>query len=585
MRNNPLMASISTVEIIEDNQPLIYQAQNLTAPRGGIFVSEFEQAEKNRLDKDLLLRSQYYFAAQNPSPAGRPKAEKARLVKDCKSPTRSRRLVENVSKRQSLAAFDGYLHRRGVSQVKPQQTTVSQPSVLSTDKMIAHVDELGLVDKSTGEILPAYSNKTAVARLSYRQWSGEYRIRVTTDASPTAPPPQQAGDRVTKFLTSRAAKNILDSGAYVAAVRGGFSTFLTLTFKADARERIINGDSTIGAECSRFFDAIQKMYQRGWSTDNPILKTENGFDCVGACEVVPAAEDKLDYIWVAEAPKNKQGEVNPHCHVLLRWKVEPHLFHDWAQRIEGIWGQGFAKLERIKSPAAASGYMLKALGYLLKGEKNQASDQGEIKGNRYNISKPARALPWENIANFHAEHMASMIGEIKAKMLKRSAPTRFRIGQGYKALDRAIRQKAFFSNTGQCLSLVNKRIKGIETNIKKYKASLRAVPVRANDYIITFKGKYPLKKFLDWAVGERLWNADDVSSAQSPSRLNPNLLTAAVNGVRKTYSRVRNRYLEAEALWCSRLADATPQMRDLEKAATEFYNNLTEYHECSQLAC
>ncbi|MCS6237997.1 hypothetical protein G3495_23355, partial [Shewanella baltica] len=82
---------VSSVEITEETPPLTFEPQDLTAPRGGIFVSEFEQAAADKLKLDLMRRNASFFAEmalKNPSPAGRPTAEKARLVKDCKSPTR-----------------------------------------------------------------------------------------------------------------------------------------------------------------------------------------------------------------------------------------------------------------------------------------------------------------------------------------------------------------------------------------------------------------------------------------------------------------------------------------------------------------
>ncbi|QLE87810.1 hypothetical protein FLM48_11095 [Shewanella sp. Scap07] len=578
---------LSTVEVIEDVLPLSFEPLNLTSPRAGIFISENDQAEKARLDADLKRREQLYFASANLSPAGRTESEKARLVKDRKSPTRDARVAENAAKSQALAAFYSHLHRKGVSVNSISSRDVVQPAAL-------YADTVGRIktptfDKSTGEVLSVDdSQKTAVARLSCRDWSDEYRIRVTTNMSPIAPPPTQAGDRVTKFLTTRGAKNILDSGAYVAAVRGGYTTFLTLTFNTESRERIVSGESTIGAECSRFFDAIQKMYQRGWTADKTVISPKRNcgnlfssdFECVANDEqMIKPIGDKLDYLWVAEAP-TKNGVVNPHCHVLLRWQVEPHLFRAWAKRIESIWGHGFANLERIKNANAASGYMLKALGYLLKGEQSEQSDQGEIRGNRYNISKSARALPWEEIAAFHAEHMASIIGEVKAKLERKAAPTVQLIKQSYKQLNKAIRDKSFLQNNRRPVHKVDARIKAIENSIKHYKAQLRQSPVRAHDYLINFKGKEAVKTFINWAVGVRFWSANDAANPVSTSRLNPDLLTRAVNSARKTYSKVRNRYIESESLWVQRLAAVLPPVIDYEAKQAENLNDFLLYEKC-----
>jgi hypothetical protein len=610
MTNNT--PGVLAVEIINSPEPLQFEAQNLTAPRGGIFVTEKEQAEKEQLNKDLLLQNQYYFASENFSPAGRPEAEKARLVKDRKSPTRTKRDIELTLKLNRLSALASALSDKGFNFDKAsQKTIVTENEPCAVEK---GVFEDVVYDKNTGEVLEVLrERKTAVANLTYRKWSDEFRIRVTTDASPSKAPPQQSGDRVTKFLTTRAAKNILDSGAYVSAVRGGYNTFLTLTFKGEARARIINGDSTIGKECSRFFDAMQKMYQRGWTAEKTIIDVKNkndelfsnnGFECVANDEeIIPESKliktesgdlknESLDYLWVAEAPTKLnvietrggfdcvEAVVNPHCHVLLRWQVEPHLFRAWAARIESIWGQGFAKLERIKNADAASGYMLKALGYLLKGEDKMSNDQGEIKGNRYNISKPARALPWEHLASFHAEHMASIIGEVKAKLERKAAPTVRAMKNEYGNLKDAIRQKAVFKNQGKLTAAVDAKIKAIETKIRNYKAHLRRSPVRAVDYMVTFKGRYPLKKFMEWSIGLRFWNADDAASEKSPCKLPENLLTKAADGIKKSFSKVRNRLIESESFWAQRLGAMLPPEVDENEQAKQ---RLTDFYQYQQL--
>ncbi|MGI2149369.1 rolling circle replication-associated protein [Shewanella baltica] len=601
---------VSSVEITEETPPLTFEPQDLTAPRGGIFVSEFEQAAAEKLKLDLMRRNASFFAEmalKNLSPAGRPTAEEARLVKDCKSPTRHTVATTNARKQarigrylEHLRAKDSEAHSSvaaslGVNLDASERFIVRDIYEKAPDT-VAHVPKVGRVNLETGEILPPMDNstrqdksgvvicKTPVVRVSHRAWSNEYRLRVQADMPPSDAPPQQSGDRVTSDLSSRGARNILDAGAYMAAVKGGFTTFLTLTFNSEARERIISGDSTIGAECSRFFDAASKMYQRGWSADGAVLKTENGFDCIGATDFVEPIGDKLDYLWVAEAPKNKQGEVNPHCHVLLRWQVEPYLFHDWAKRIENLWGQGFANLQRIKSANAAGGYLLKALGYLTKGEK---ADQGEIKGNRYNISKGARAEPWETIASYHAEHMASIIGEIKYKLENRAAPIRKEIGRAYGALEKAIRDKAVMKaqKRADALAKINKRIAELEQKIKTSKAALKAGEVRAQDYQLTFKGAESLAKFFNWAIGARQWQGLSRESEFIENRICKRLWTKGINAARATYSAVRNRIAEKERLWSAWLAEKLAPESDLELEILTHQQNLKEYHEWQYKAC
>jgi hypothetical protein len=177
---------------------------------------------------------------------------------------------------------------------------------------------------------------------------------------------------------------------------GGYSTFLTLTFDKEARQRLALNESTIQKETSRFFDSLQKVYRRGW-----VAKTDLGN------VRVPGSPKPLMYCWVAEKPKNKEGEDNPHLHILMSWKVPKALFRPWAARIEKLWGQGFGRLEKIKKPEMAGAYMAKAAGYMTKGADN--AGQGEIKGNRYGISKESRAPEWELFGRYDMGIMPSLI--------------------------------------------------------------------------------------------------------------------------------------------------------------------------------
>jgi len=373
---------------------------------------------------------------------------------------------------------------------------------------------LEFVNETTGEMLkPKVGRRKPIARLFESVWAGTYRIRVMAQGSTSEPPPQQAGDRETSELSQKGASKILRSGAYVSAVRGGFTTFLTLTFDAKARERIINQEQTIGKEASRFFDAMNKVHCRGWQCAGDSLKSKNGFDCIGATEIIPPKDDALDYLWVAEMPENKDGEPNPHCHVLLRWNVEPHLFHDWAKRVENLWGQGFAKLERIRSADAASGYLLKAVGYVVKGN---SKEQGLFKGNRYGISKAARAPADECIAEFDAQNMCAIINEIREKLERRNKPVKSLINSMKSKLityKKAYNiQKAKKGRTqaerNQTLGSMQKRIEKFEQTIKDSYKKLTECGAYASEYQITFNSAELVAKFIGWANEKRYWNAE-----------------------------------------------------------------------------
>ena len=448
-----------------------------------------------------------------------------RLVKKCKSPTRISEAFETLieskrmqSKSEFFAASEANLNRHNEwlklpeSEQKRTQNYQSFPLDLFNG-----LEGNRFVNKNTGEIVkPRIGRRSAVARIDERTWSGSYRIRVTAQGSLSEPPPQQSGDRQTSQLSQKGASKILDSGAYVSAVRGGFTTFLTLTFDADARKRILEQESTIGKEVTRFFDATTKMYQRGWQCAGDSIKSKNGFDCIGATAKVAEMNDSLDYLWVAEMPDNKKGEPNPHCHVLLRWNVEPYLFHDWASKIEKLWGLGFAKLERIRSADAASGYLLKALGYVVKGE---SKEQGTFKGNRYNISKAARAPAWECLAEFEAQNMCAIINEVREKWIRNDKPLKSTINKAREAL--AKKTKAYNVNKSkkniseeqrtEILGKLKKSIKSLNDTIDTTYQRLTSRGARANEYQMTFNSPELLARFIGWASTTRLWGAEMLS--------------------------------------------------------------------------
>ena len=549
--------AIGTVEITEPNQ-----LPDQTADQGGIFVTAHDERVAAQLRADLNRRESNLRLAQE-SAAGLPaRAETNSLVQRCKSPTSTKRKRETWDKEAKISRYLQQLRlkdgvdvaavaaRMGVS-AKPERVTMVSEPLINPE-----IGSFGGVNVETGEVTGPNYFRSPVARLSYRDWSNEYRLRVSVDTNPAEPPPEQGGDRKTTALSQRGARNILESGAYIAAVRGGYTTFLTLTFDTAARERITSGESTIGKEVSRFFDGASKLYRRGWVAEKTVTDHQNGFDCVANdAEPVPSAGDALDYLWCAEAPLNADGAVNPHCHVLMRWTVEPHLFRAWAKRIENLWGHGFAKLERIRNADAASGYLLKALGYLTKGE---SQDQGEIKGNRYNISKSARAPSWEVLAEFHAQHMAAIIAEVGEKLARRAAPIRGEIAAAKAEVTKAAEAAAVLKNKGDLdkAAQVKARIERLTQKIKDAHAQLQQIPARVNDhYQITFKSADTLRKFLDWSAGLRLWDAIPKASQLQPSKLSGSRWANAIKKTREKYRHILPKLEEKAALWPQLLSE------------------------------
>ena len=407
------------------------------------------------------------------------------------------------------------------------------------------------------------------AVIERRDWCGEYRIRMETRAANSELPPEQAGDRVTAMLTDRGARKISESCYYVATTRGGYSTFLTLTLTAEAREKLArrvvrpahpmtesgylqapitparakqgpfapdysetdqitrtNQQAEIAAEyaalhpdtgrpftplreawawsvqreASRFFEAAGKMYRRGWQYENDKGETvrvpgSRALYCVegeGEKNGAPYTRLKwwrepLDYLWVAENPDRideETGEItgeNPHLHVLMRWRVDYRHFQAWAERLERLWGQGMAHLEKLKEPAKAGGYVAKASGYLSKSQGK--TDQGEIRGNRYGISSRARAPGWIECERHQVGMMGWLLAEAHEAWSRKHGPKLQERERLKRQLDKA-KTPAHRQKIGKILEGVRAKLEPL-TKVSKYGA--------------IFKSKEKKDRFITWA--------------------------------------------------------------------------------------
>ncbi len=252
----------------------------------------------------------------------------------------------------------------------------------------------------------------------------QWRAAIITQTKTRQDPPRQHGDRITERLSPAAAKKIEDAAKYQHKLGRGFRTFATITFDAMNRELLRVWDNrprsedtddikqrpTIGALVGRFLNHLQMTHKRGIhfkghyrrngkvKTDSESggeftpIKWQPGFTIKGRGR-------PFQFVWVAEAPTNDAGDVNPHVHLMFNWHVKKHQFHAWARWIEKIWGRGFVNLTRIKKPASAANYMAKAARYLVKGADGA---QGAIRGNRYNISREARAPRPRSLGRYFA---------------------------------------------------------------------------------------------------------------------------------------------------------------------------------------
>lgn len=297
---------------------------------------------------------------------------------------------------------------------------------------------------------------------------------------------------------------------------------------------------SIQREASRFFDALQVMYKRGWqyqtaytrhrtrknpANDAPFtpltwaepqsfrLRGSRALYCVEGDAVARGGapytaikwwREPLDYMWVAEAPprKDQDGNVmanadgvmltNPHLHVLMRWRVDYRDFYHWAKRIEKLWGQGTAHLEKIKEPEAAGAYMAKAAGYLTKGE-GQDNSQGTIRGNRYGISARARAPAWACLER-------SQVGILGCLMAEAGEHWKTAYGPLVRERDQ-LKERLSAEVQGKQRQQIGRILEGV-------RGKIQALP-RVSKYAAILKGEKQYRAFREWAESQEAANGPD----------------------------------------------------------------------------
>jgi len=184
--------------------------------------------------------------------------------------------------------------------------------------------------------------------------------------------------------------------------------------------------------------------------------------------------------------------------MLLGWRVEYKHFHEWADRIETIWGNGYFHLEKIKDSNCAGAYMAKAAGYLSKAQDSDS--QGEVKGNRYGISLIARAPGWAIYAKAQMHIVSQLIVDVYDHLT-----TKF--GEQFRERSRL----------NKALSTIPKDKKGIRQRLGKKLAKVReelnALPIRCNKYQVVIKGRGEAYRFFNW-----LKNEEDAGNEYLPEK-------------------------------------------------------------------
>ncbi|WP_299203331.1 hypothetical protein [uncultured Amphritea sp.] len=475
-------------------------SQDQTNPR---YVPWSSDRVKSSIDKEAFSRLWAVMDSIN-NPVAAPfrsaisEAERNRLVEAAKCPTpeemaklevfRAARKEQNrkTSEAQQLAQLLGV---DDVISKKRDLLPDNFGEVVNFGGCNVQLDDL----MTTGELVPVERKSEGTAGQAYtvithRDWSEEYRIRTQVDQC-HAIPPEQEGERITNTLSMGGATKIADSCQYMHLKKGGYKTFLTLTVEPEQRKKLESGEITIQKEIGRFWDAMNKIRQRGFLYTAPGGVKRRIKGVVGR---------NILYCWVVENPLNQDGERNPHIHVLMDWGV-PYgpknsagigcIFDAWAKRVEKVWGHGFATLEKMKDTENAGAYLAKAAGYLSKA--NGESDQGPVKGNRYGISRDSRAPEWVQVGRYEMGIMGSLIADTHDYFSALYGGHFAKRAQLKKALDatpKANKKQRF--KIGQTLGKVRK--------------ALNRLPAIASKYQLMIKGKERFEEFKAWATSQEM---------------------------------------------------------------------------------
>ena len=224
------------------------------------------------------------------------------------------------------------------------------------------------------------------------------------------------------------------------------------------------------------------------------------------------APEPLAYLWVAENPAKlrKAGDIatdietraeytplengeNPHLHLMMKWQVHRVHFRHWAARLEKLWGNGFAHLEKIKDPQKAGSYVAKAAGYLSKAQGK--TDQGDIRGNRYAISKRARAPGWIECERHQIGMMGWLLAELHEAWNKKHGP---KIAEREK-----LKRQLQAANDAPRRHQIGKLLEGVRRKIEP-------LP-RISKYAALFKSEEQKDRFFDWA-SRKGWEAKQQNS-------------------------------------------------------------------------
>lgn len=264
--------------------------------------------QKSKRERDILERTAFYKAKNHRTThireAAARIAERHRLVKGRKSPTREHRirkerqtrvirtLAKSLRPRIELASPEAYFNHSSLY----DSTERSKPTVLNQNGKRAKGE--------TGKI-------PISMRLMHREWNETYKFQAVTETPSSAAPAANSGERFSEKLTPRSVSKIFEAGAYTATCEGGFTTFLTLTF-TKAQRLAMFGGMLDGEECQSMGANHPVIYKRNMVTVHPKRGEKKVWDPItnigGEYWTKPSKESPLPKV------KNQGGVIaGPYC--------------------------------------------------------------------------------------------------------------------------------------------------------------------------------------------------------------------------------------------------------------------------------
>jgi hypothetical protein len=206
------------------------------------------------------------------------------------------------------------------------------------------------------------------------------------------------------------------------------------------------------------------------------------------------------------------------------------------------------------------------------------NDQGIIKGNRYGISKDARAPDWECISEFEAAHMGQIVREVGEMICIASDKIRAKINseKAKQNAQKAVIAKLNVKNYAAKLSpaIIKKRMQAANAILTAASAKISGLTqlTRQADYSnkfkITFRGRERLDAFLQYSIIQREWKATQKEVKQKEVlaidpktgllvRYSPNKQAISISNWAKKVHK------DLELYWCSLMSDVDNQSREI----------------------